>query len=345
MRFDVAIGNPPYNNDIYIEFIHRTYDIADSVCMITPAKWWAKRDSENERFRDKFSRHISDITYYKDAKDIFDIGEPGGIAYYLITHDVYTKIRFKSECIRNKAFESDGIEERSADNLVLINDKLLRIISKINNRNTFGVSISELVGHSRQVYVGEQDRGEETIPTDSDRREWAEVMQGRSCCGYKRIDELFTVKNLFKYKCIQPCMTVQGSGDPFNKDDGLTLGSNIVSILSPGQVPKGSFQIMAYFDSYEEAKNFKSYINSKTMSLMQFLGVCGTQLTHSFFRYIPYENNWSIEYVDDCPIEINADEDGVYTDTDGKTKCSLYRKFRLSTDDIEIIDNVIKQRS
>ena len=43
MKFDVVIGNPPYNNDIYLDFVELGHKLADKCsCWITPAKWQAK---------------------------------------------------------------------------------------------------------------------------------------------------------------------------------------------------------------------------------------------------------------------------------------------------------------
>ena len=43
MKFDVVIGNPPYNSDLYLDFMQLGYQLSSNyVCMITPAKWQAK---------------------------------------------------------------------------------------------------------------------------------------------------------------------------------------------------------------------------------------------------------------------------------------------------------------
>ena len=43
MQFNVIIGNPPYNNDIYLDFVTQSFHLSkDYTVMITPAKWQAK---------------------------------------------------------------------------------------------------------------------------------------------------------------------------------------------------------------------------------------------------------------------------------------------------------------
>ena len=43
VKFDVVIGNPPYNNDIYLDFVQVGHKLSNKYsCWITPAKWQAK---------------------------------------------------------------------------------------------------------------------------------------------------------------------------------------------------------------------------------------------------------------------------------------------------------------
>ena len=68
MKFDVIVGNPPYNNDIYIKFIINLYMLSSNyMLMITPAKWQAKGGPANISFRDRIIPIMSDIVYYPDA--------------------------------------------------------------------------------------------------------------------------------------------------------------------------------------------------------------------------------------------------------------------------------------
>lgn len=43
MDFDVVVGNPPYNNDMYLDFVMQGHTLSKQfTLMITPAKWQAK---------------------------------------------------------------------------------------------------------------------------------------------------------------------------------------------------------------------------------------------------------------------------------------------------------------
>ena len=74
MKFDVVVGNPPYNNDIYIPFVELGHKLASTCSVfITPAKWQAKGGEKNEQFRKDIVPHMSKIVYYPCTEEIFDI--------------------------------------------------------------------------------------------------------------------------------------------------------------------------------------------------------------------------------------------------------------------------------
>ena len=69
MKFDVVIGNPPYNNDLYIDFVTCGHQIANKYSLwITPAKWQAKGGDKNEQFRQNIVPYIKDVVYYHNVK-------------------------------------------------------------------------------------------------------------------------------------------------------------------------------------------------------------------------------------------------------------------------------------
>lgn len=93
MKFDVVIGNPPYNNGMDLDFVNLGIELAEKYCiMITPAKWQTSADDQRvasktinyKGFREKIVPHMSKVVFYPDCKDIFDIYQTDGITYYLL---------------------------------------------------------------------------------------------------------------------------------------------------------------------------------------------------------------------------------------------------------------------
>lgn len=87
MQLDVVIGNPPYNNDIYIPFVEMGHNLASTCSVfITPAKWQAKGGKKNEQFRQNIVPNIKEIIT-KESKDVFNISLGGCVAIYNIYKD------------------------------------------------------------------------------------------------------------------------------------------------------------------------------------------------------------------------------------------------------------------
>lgn len=93
MKFNTVIGNPPYNNDIYLPLVMEVDSLCTKVsCFVTPAKWHAKLSEDNEMFRLTVANRMSHIIYYPEETDVFDIRCTGGISIYLIQrHEVLDK--------------------------------------------------------------------------------------------------------------------------------------------------------------------------------------------------------------------------------------------------------------
>lgn len=107
--FDVVVGNPPYNNDIYLDFVTLAKAIqTQNVCMITPAKWQAKGGPKNEAFRRDIVPYMSKIVYYPNCKDVFNINDPGGLSYYLIESKQSAVATVINRCKRQVYFNNEN---------------------------------------------------------------------------------------------------------------------------------------------------------------------------------------------------------------------------------------------
>jgi len=87
MHIDAVIGNPPYNNDMYIPFVEIGHQLAtDCSLFITPAKWQAKGGEKNEQFRKNIVPYMNKIVYYSNPLDVFPDTPMCGdsISYYMI---------------------------------------------------------------------------------------------------------------------------------------------------------------------------------------------------------------------------------------------------------------------
>lgn len=114
MKFDIVIGNPPYNNDLYLDFVQLGYRLSNKyTIMITPAKWQAKGGIKNETFRKEIVPYMSRIVFYPEEGDAFNNGKDslirstGGITYYLIERNKFNIKQIVNKSDRVKVFNSE----------------------------------------------------------------------------------------------------------------------------------------------------------------------------------------------------------------------------------------------
>ena len=123
MKFDVVIGNPPYQDDIgagsdtpiYNYFMDNAYRISDKVCLITPARFLFNAGGTKKTWNDKMlnDEHLKVCFYeqkssevfpntdikggvaitYRDAKQIF--GKIGVFSHFTDLNDIYKKVSYE----------------------------------------------------------------------------------------------------------------------------------------------------------------------------------------------------------------------------------------------------------
>ena len=124
-------GTPPYNNDVYLDFVTLGDQLATKyTCMITPAKWQAKGGEKNEAFRKNIVPHMSKIVYYPNSHDVFNVAERGGISYYILDKKEHNIKEYK---VVDKAHPLISSKNSAVDyrkKSCLHNDNINKIISK-----------------------------------------------------------------------------------------------------------------------------------------------------------------------------------------------------------------------
>ena len=305
MKFNVIVGNPPYNNDIYLDFVTKSKALgADQICMITPAKWQAKGGDKNEQFRKDIVPYMSDIVFYPDAFELFNIREQEGITYFKIDKELHSVKTTEVICKQVEKFRTKT-EHRDNIHITLFGTKIANIINKCT-----GPYLSDIVGVKQSEFVKNTDSGEQ----DGE----IEVYAGEKLVGYKRKEKLITQEALDKWKITTSVMPVDVGFDK----NGQVFGLSKVYTLKPNQVPKGSFPVIMKFNSELECKSFTSYCETKLVRFLYYIGICGKTIAEEFWRFVPDQKLWN----------------HIFTDAE------LYKKYNLTQEEIAIIESVIKER-
>lgn len=301
------IMNPPYNNDMYLDFVTLAKNIAtDSVVAITPAKWQAKGGAKNEQFRKNIVPHMKNIVYYPDSDDVFDIRLSGGLSYYLLDKCTHSIKETKCISTRCSSFNSDWEEQE----IITIHRNLINnIVRKCSNNR---IRLEEIKG---QKYVGDRDS---KIPYSADGDIC--VMQGDTCCGMIKKCNIRDsgIKDVDKYKCIMHSMLIS----PVTNSDGTHLGIQKPIILMPNQIPKGIYFEIFCSDSLAEVESLQSYFNCKLIRFLFYINAMSTYMDESNFDKVPDPGAF----------------DHIFTDEE------LYKKYNLTDEEINIIESVIKER-
>ena len=91
----------------------------------------------------------------------------------------------------------------------------------------------------------------------------------------------------------------------------------------PNEICKNSYLVLFTTYSRDKAESFKSYMDTRLVRLATYCGCIGSQaVSEEFWRFVP------------APDEF----DHIFTDDE------LYKKYNLTTEEINIIESVIKER-
>lgn len=313
MKFNTVIGNPPYNNDIYIDFVRLGQELSTKNSVwITPAKWQVKGTDKNDAFRQDIVPYISKIVYYPMASDVFNIAETGGISYYLIDK-VKHNSRYQAVTCDNTEFS----EKMHQTNDTYLYNSIINHIMKNTNGRSIQCRLTRRVNSNsflRQYYLHESYKPLHVI---KDENNSIEVMSGGNIKGYCNKNELYTIENIEKYKVIIPVMVSAGVWACIPN-----YGTSPLTKLKPYQVPIGSYPIIAFFDTEKECNSFLSYCGTKLVKLLHYIGISATTESSDFWRFVPDPGKFDHEFTDK----------------------ELYNKYNLTSEEINLIESVIKER-
>lgn len=308
MQLDVVIGNPPYNNDIYIPFVETGHNLASQCSVfITPAKWQAKGGKKNEQFRAEIVPHMSKIVYYPDTNDVFDINMAGGVSYFSVDKEEQATTHIINKSIKSEAYNNE--QHRKVFNC--LNNILMNFLRdntiKVWNPLTLDVDYF----HAK---IDSKDSGEITVVSADSSGEFY-------CLGYCSKNNLTNCDDACKYKVVM-CRK-QGGATISSDKNGMYLGTNKISILEPNIIPKNEYMILGAFNTLAQAKSLKSYLSTRLIQFIINASLIGANLTN--------KESWRF-----VPDPINFDH--IFTDEE------LYKKYNLTSEEINIIESVIKER-
>lgn len=339
MRFDVIIGNPPYQdkggsggtNDasIYQNFCQIAFDTNPNyTSMIIPSRWYTGgRENLVGEFRNRMltSKHVMKLVSHTNAKDLFPNAEiKGGCCYFLYAKSYCGKCEYE--------LNRDGVKiitERDLGQFnILVREPILaeiveKILSQsdsfvdslISSDTPFGIPTNPKASSKSHIEIYEQKDKEHEVALY-----W--IKRNRRCIGYiSRESVKKNVLDISRPKVFIP--EAYGAGESFPHQ--------IIGIPEIASVDSACSQSYLYvaFGTKTEVENFAKYLHTKFFRVLVSASKVSQHAMSKVYRFVPVENFTAYSDID-------------WSKSIPEIDTQLYVKYGLTAEEIDFIDSMIK---
>lgn len=329
MKFDVIIGNPPYQlsdggasasaKPIYNLFVEQAKKLKPRyLSMIIPSRWMTGGKGLDQ-FRNTMihDKHITVMHDFADSGDCFNgVDIKGGICYFLWERDKEALCDIYRHDINGVSFSQRYLVEDD-DDIYIRYSELVSIKNKVW-KNT-GCSFESIVsarkpyGLPSDFFAGPSKFG---LPPVSNKP----IVGGYSILGLEKLKRVVKYipydyplpKNdgINKYKLFIP--NSYGCGE-------IGEGPATPVLATPGELCTETFLEIGSFNTLEEAKNAMSYLTTKFFRCLVGIRKQTQHATKQVYHYVPMQD-FSKPWTDE----------------------ELYNKYGLTEDEIAFIESMIK---
>lgn len=323
VKFDVIIGNPPYQLDtgggaitrqakpIYQLFVEQAMRLRSRyVIMITPSRWLSGGMGLDD-YRQKMlnSRHIKHMTDFSMSSQCFPgVDIAGGVSYFMWDRD------YNGAC--NYTYvDGDKTQTQLRDlgeNSVFVRDNFaLQIIRQVRSRHE--ESIASIMSSLGPFGISSAERGVKTHTPDS------YVLMSSAGKSYIAKSLVPTGNDYIdKWKVVIGKATSAGAATADKNGQRKVLAT--LDLLEPDSVCTFSYFLGGAFDSKDEAENCRSYYATKFVRFLLLQCLSSINLSRDKFQFVPIQD-FSKPWIDK----------------------ELYAKYNLSNEEINYIESAIKE--
>ena len=296
MKFDVIIGNPPYQlsdggngasaSPLYHRFVRQAQKLKPRyLTMIIPSRWFGGGKGLDDFRREMLNdNHIRVLVDYENASDCFPgVDIAGGVCYFLWDRDNPGLCDVVN--IRNNE-TMHSVRALNEFDTFIRHDQAASIVRKVC---AFGEPMMSNMVSSRKPFG---------LPTVARPQESGDILlRWQNGEGPYRRDEITVGRELIdKWKVITSYVGYDHAGNP-GKDGKRRVFSKI-DILPPGTICTETYLVVGSFDTEQEAKKLVAYM--KTLFFRFLVAQCmySHHITKEAYRLVPiqdFSQSWTDE--------------------------------------------------
>ena len=340
-KFDVVICETPlvHTRDIFINYVSLCMKLKETYCLAAiPGKWAlkkvGKRFDKLEQFNSLTNAYIDKVIFVRGDERSSNERNYSGLTLVSIGKVVKNSYDIKFMCDKNDKLNEDW-QTRQKNNINLIQSNIISLIEKIYKVDRNGSILSVCDGSTTRGKYFMDGRSQ---LFNKDAEHTIAVRAGQKIKGYLSIEKLQCKDGINQYKAVyQNVLEIKLN------IAGKVLNPCEMIMYRPNEIPNISYSVLKFFDDVEECESFMSFMNTKLIGLLKYFGNFNRVTQLETFGLVPNPNDWSVTYVDSPHPGVIPDEKGYYT-YNGERYCSLYVRYKLSKEDIDIIESIIKAR-
>lgn len=340
MKFDVIVGNPPYQENIENRgeqppLYHLFYDCAttlsDNVTLITPARFLFEAGKTPSLWNKKMlnDEHFKVIEYFQNSKDVFsDVDIKGGVAITCINKNKTfgaIKTFVKDEVLRRiiKKVIGNGCETISD---IIYSNTCYKYTEKFFSENN-GFSNRVSGGSARYLSSSVFNKFPEVFfeKKPKDGNNYIKIIGRKNnerAIYYFNEKYINPPENFTNYKVL--LASSNGTGML-----GETLSEPVVA--EPFMGSTETFVSFGNFKNKYEAENLEKYFKTKLARIM-----LGTKKVT--------QGNKKAEVWSNVPLQDFTDKSDInWNNTIKEIDQQLYKKYKLSNDEIKYIETTVKE--